>query len=184
VTLASSDKQRQMRLEELTCERRLRDETGFSLSEVEDLRELHRAYLSLEPPGSVSAAANFAMLLRLCGVNSLSEDEQARLRKIIQARFHEGLEKLHVFGFCMHDIFAQQIGGLKRLQVPQSTVELQGQTGFVATILRELARENLQHAGSTNKHVELPCAAREHPCPSPCRSPCRILVVLPDGRHR
>eukprot|EP00928_Gymnodinium_smaydae_P031661 TRINITY_DN23172_c0_g2_i1.p1 TRINITY_DN23172_c0_g2~~TRINITY_DN23172_c0_g2_i1.p1 ORF type:complete len:835 (+),score=200.61 TRINITY_DN23172_c0_g2_i1:93-2507(+) len=144
---------REERKIEFGHERRAHQETGFDQDEVEDLRELHAAYLGFAAEAgddTVSPLKSLASLLRLCGQRELDESDARGLRRIVRrvpprtSPVTGATAPFDVFLLWMREVFASEIGGIKLKsqgddeEVPQ--LPRPEKKSFVAALARERAR--------------------------------------------
>jgi hypothetical protein len=141
-------------------ERQAKLEAGFTLKEVEDLRELYNTYM-----GIVVANNNpFARLLKLfecCGIKGFSTSDVTTLRNVVKQTSQDwtGPVRFDMFLRWMSIVFQHRMGGMGRQSRRSSTVTPsasrrpsdasyvaseapyeEGVTGFVAAVERERKR--------------------------------------------
>jgi len=149
--LIKCSSKRDLRFQQIKKEHGVRGDLGFSLVEIEDLRELHKFYSGLDMQ-SATNVKRMQALLEKCGV-SLTKEEDRELKGICA----KGVVQPHrrvsdesaancpvpfdIFLAWMRDIFSSNIGGLART-LRGSADDLQRRTGFIALMQRE--QEKLQ----------------------------------------
>jgi len=148
VTAASKAKSREPRHAEFKAEQHARREAGFLPSEMEDLRELHGTYVSMQEDGKSSTLAQILHLFQACQVRDLEKQEVVQLRHIIDsyASSHDEDAKapFPIFMMWMKEIFELQIGGLTldtHNSGPCAAPPPIEKKGFAFAMLREQARE-------------------------------------------
>merc|ERR1719440_2350636 len=127
-------------------------DANFTVSEVEDLRELHGNFVDLALDDSDDRDNYTCMkeLLSSCEVPKLSVMDMRSLAHIVHnSAAEKGIKfkdtapvPFSVFMAWMKDVFQLDLGGLMRSEgkLP-TTTELQGRRGFAAAVLREHARQ-------------------------------------------
>lgn len=172
LTLAIRGWQRRLRREEFTREWQAQQAAGFTLLEMEDLREMHRTYELLEghqqipktgesrgPVGWVTEVAldRFVVLLRRCGMRKLWEHESGILHAIVRSSPGDPCRdatpvSLETFVGWMGEVFARGLGDLKRQEPPKDGGDDEGpgdaylcRRGFCAAMVRETARGDRRH---------------------------------------
>merc|ERR1719401_3049977 len=83
-TEALKSKDREQRTKEFKAEQLTRREAGFLPMEMEDLREVHDTYLSVEVEGNASTLAQLLSLFQICQVRRLRKNEVNMLKEIIE----------------------------------------------------------------------------------------------------
>jgi hypothetical protein len=177
VTQALHQDQCEKRRQELRNEQKLRREYGFSVSDVEDLHELHRTfraqlenYSTMLPDNteidSRAVTSQLAVLLEHCHVKKLVFDELQSLRELVFEKPPEpgGHVPFDSFVHWMHGVFTQQLGGLERQD--SSEKKMEGDS-FVSTLLRECADANGNNEDShtpvdDNPVVQVEAVVTEH----------------------
>eukprot|EP00747_Dinoflagellata_sp_TGD_P073101 gnl/TRDRNA2_/TRDRNA2_157754_c0_seq1.p1 gnl/TRDRNA2_/TRDRNA2_157754_c0~~gnl/TRDRNA2_/TRDRNA2_157754_c0_seq1.p1 ORF type:complete len:370 (+),score=69.31 gnl/TRDRNA2_/TRDRNA2_157754_c0_seq1:121-1230(+) len=161
VTSALSMKERNSRLVEFTREREARRKAGFTPMEMEDLRELYNAYMSLEVEGKSNTVARLSKMFTACGRPTLSAEELSSLKDIVtntrrrpaDSDSEGAAASFDIFLQWMQEVFAQGIGGLQRPSsecTPMPSLEgLQGRHGFGVSMLRERLRRQADRGPSS-----------------------------------
>eukprot|EP00929_Paragymnodinium_shiwhaense_P028666 TRINITY_DN16576_c0_g1_i4.p1 TRINITY_DN16576_c0_g1~~TRINITY_DN16576_c0_g1_i4.p1 ORF type:complete len:703 (-),score=139.46 TRINITY_DN16576_c0_g1_i4:207-2315(-) len=128
----------------------LQKDTSFSVLELDDLRQLHRAYLSLERRADEDTYSRLHRLLRLCDASELTEGDIQALREVVNhhcAVDHRYASSSKVafetFVRWMADIFEIGLAGLHRREAVVG-----GRSGFVAAILQEAQAKRQQQYDS------------------------------------
>mmetsp|Transcript_136532 Transcript_136532/g.254990 ORF Transcript_136532/g.254990 Transcript_136532/m.254990 type:complete len:1139 (-) Transcript_136532:8-3424(-) len=146
VTAALHSKEKERRHMAFAAERRVRKQVGFSPIEMEDLRELHDTYLSVEVQGNNGALPRLITLFHICSVRELSHDEVDLLKDTIARNTAEqipgedpSMVSFPTFMLWMRDVFQNRIGDLQ-WHYHQSVVPGADRKGFAAAMLRDQCR--------------------------------------------
>lgn len=175
VTAALREKERLRRREAFHREQAARRAAGFSLTEMEDLRELHMSYLNLFPQATASNVIRMQTFLSTCGLRELTRDEEEGLARILGAytipdeaqRSGNSGVPFDVFVLWMRDIFARSLGGFhwqsKGRERPVWQ-DVEDRPGFAMAMLRHrLLASTFQAPASAKQQPEAVPAAESGP---------------------
>lgn len=144
ITKALYQQQCNLRWEVLSREQSVRREAGFSIAEIEDLRELHQSFLArltankCQDCDARTVSTQLAALLEQCGVRKFTMMEKSTLRTVVcdkPPNTQSGVT-FDGFVFWMHGVFSQNLGGLER---QDSKAQDERAVTFMSTLLRECA---------------------------------------------
>lgn len=119
LSAAVRERERSRRREAFRREQAARRAAGFSLMEIDDLREMHDSYQNLLPEASTGNMARMLAFLGTCGLEGLNDEEA--LGKILDehpascdgARPDRPSAPFDTFILWMKEIFVEGLGGLQ-----------------------------------------------------------------------